>query len=340
MKKRVLSLRTLSPRTDTRQVCESDSRSPPNDTLSVSALQSVTAVNPFRCQMWPLHDRIENHITEETCRAEIESVARNGQLVPVLGRVLKDDPNYDIELIYGARRLFVARHLNKPLAVEVREMSDREALIAMDIENRLRLDISPYERGMSYASWLRSGHFKSQEEIVRALRISSSKVSRLLKLARLPSVVVDAFPSPVEICEGWGLDLMDALDDLQRRPAVLRKARELRALQPRRCCRDVYRLLMTAPGLREKLKPRKSTEVVKDLHGKVLFRLRQQTSAIAIVVSNSRLSAGALEQIRLSLSRILLNESARVIDLNLLRDSSRQFATNSPRDPLPQSAPT
>jgi ParB family transcriptional regulator, chromosome partitioning protein len=287
------------------------------------------SVNPFRCQMWPLHDRLEGHITEKTCRAEIASIARHGQLVPVLGRELKDDPDYDIELIYGARRLFVARHLNKPLAVEVREMSDREALIAMDIENRQRLDISPYERGMSYASWLRSGHFKSQDEIVRALKISPSKVSRLLKLVRLPSVVVDAFRSPAEICEGWGLDLMEALDDPQRRPAVLRKARELRALLPRRCCREVYRLLMTAPGLREKLKPGKRTEIVKDHRGKLLFRLRQQTSAISLVVPNSRLSAGALEQIRLSVTRILLNESARVVDLDLAREASRQLTIGS-----------
>ena len=303
-------------------------------------MQRVISVNPFRCQMWPLHDRIEHYITEETCRAEIESFTKHGQLVSVLGRELKDDPNYDIELIYGARRLFVARHLNKPLAVEVREISDREALIAMDIENRQRVDISSYERGMSYASWLRSAHFQSQDEIARALKISSSKVSRLLKLARLPSVVVDAFRSPAEICEGWGLDLMDALDDPQRRPAVLRKARELRAAEPRRCGRDVYRLLMTAPGLREKLKRRERTEVVKDLHGNPLFRLRQQTSAIAIVVPTSRMSARALEQIRLSIVRILQNDGPQVVDLDQSREASRQFSIRGPRDQLQQSGST
>ena len=303
-------------------------------------MQRVISVNPFRCQMWPLHDRIEHYITEETCRAEIESFTKHGQLVSVLGRELKDDPNYDIELIYGARRLFVARHLNKPLVVEVREISDREALIAMDIENRQRVDISSYERGMSYASWLRSAHFQSQDEIARALKISSSKVSRLLKLARLPSVVVDAFRSPAEICEGWGLDLMDALDDPQRRPAVLRKARELRAAEPRRCGRDVYRLLMTAPGLREKLKRRERTEVVKDLHGNPLFRLRQQTSAIAIVVPTSRMSARALEQIRLSIVRILQNDGPQVVDLDQSREASRQFSIRGPRDQLQQSGST
>ena len=303
-------------------------------------MQPFTYVNPFRCQMWPLHDRIESYITEETCRAEIESFAKHGQLVPALGRPLRDDPDFDVELIYGARRLFVARHLNKPLAVEVREMSDREALIAMDIENRQRVDISPYERGISYASWLRSSHFRSQDDIARALKISSAKVSRLLKLARLPSVVVDAFRNPAEICETWGLDLMEALDEPQRRPAVLRKARELRAVKPRRCGREVYRLLMSSPGLREKLKRRERTEVVKDLHGNPLFRLRQHTSAIAIVVPTSRMSARALEQIRVSVSRILQNDAAPVVDLDRTREVSRQFDARNSSDPVHRSVPS
>jgi hypothetical protein len=46
-------------------------------------------------------------------------------------------------------------------------------------------------------------------------------------------------------------------------------------------------------------------------------------------VPNSRLSAGALEQIRLSVTRILFNESARVVDLDLAREASRQLTIGS-----------
>jgi ParB family chromosome partitioning protein len=122
-------------------------------------MNTVIAVSPFRCRMWDMHDRLESHITEATCRSEIQSCAKHGQLVPVMGRKLHGDPDFDVELIYGARRLFVARHLNMPLSVELRELTDRAGLIAMDIENRVRKDISPYERGMSYSRWLRSGLF-------------------------------------------------------------------------------------------------------------------------------------------------------------------------------------
>ena len=173
-------------------------------------MQEVVSVNPFRCRMWQLHDRLEDCIDEATCRAEIESFVEHGQLIPALGRRTSNSPDYDVELVYGARRLFVARHLNKPLLVDLRdELSDREAAIALDIENRQRRNLSPYERGMCYARWLRAGHFKSQGDLVRTLKVSAAQTSRLLKLARLPSVVVSAFESGLDICEQWGMDLVD-----------------------------------------------------------------------------------------------------------------------------------
>src|SRR5262245_26075307 len=133
-------------------------------------MKTVVAVNPFDCRMWDLHDRLETQVTEESCKAEIESFSKHGQLIPVLGRPLTRDPTHKVELICGARRLFVARHINAPLLVDLREMSDREAIIAMDIENRQRADISAYERGLSYARWLRSGQFQSQDDLARQLR--------------------------------------------------------------------------------------------------------------------------------------------------------------------------
>jgi ParB family chromosome partitioning protein len=299
-------------------------------------MQSIVHVNPFRCQMWSLHDRIETYITEETCRAEIDSFMKHGQLVPVLGRALRGDPNYDIELIYGARRLFVARHINKPLKVEVREMSDREALIAMDIENRQRTDISPYERGQSYARWLRSAHFQSQDDIARALKVSSSQVSRLLKLARLPTVIVDAFANPAEICEGWGLELINALEDPERRPAVIRRARAISTLVPRPAGRDVYHQLLIVAAVRAKLKPRVCAEVIKDAKGKPLFRVRQQSNSVAIVVPMARISAPVLEQIRLSVAEILQNDCALAATAGGLRDTQRDGAGGRSRDRLHQ----
>ena len=276
-------------------------------------MQKIVSVSPFRCRMWDMHDRLEHYITEESCRAEIESFMRHGQLVPAIGRPLHADLSCEIELFCGARRLFVARHLNKPLLVELRDLTDREGVVAMDIENRQRKDVSPYERGLSYAQWLRSGHFQSQEEMARALKVSASQVSRLLKLARLPSVVVNAFATPLDICEGWGLELLDALEDRNRREPTLQKARSISAESPRPGARHVFQLLLSASARGRKPKPRGYDEVVKDCAGRPLFRIRQQSMSIAVLMPRDRVSALVLEEIRRALSDLLQAANTKVL---------------------------
>jgi ParB family chromosome partitioning protein len=255
--------------------------------------------------MWELHDRLEQNVNEFTCRAEIESFEKHGQFVAVLGRRTRSDPDHDVELIFGARRLFVARHLNKSLLVELREMSDRDCIIAMDIENRQRLDISPYERGLAYAHWLRLGNFQSQDDIAKSLKVSASQVSRLLKIARLPSVIVAAFSSPLDIREDWGLELVDALEDpLRRRPTIMR-ARAIAASATRLSPAAVYGQLIAASVRGRKLKSRSHDEVVKDADGAPLFRIRQQSKTVALLLPMGKLSAPVLSEIRDGVSRAL-----------------------------------
>lgn len=266
-------------------------------------------VDPFRCRMWDQHDRLEVHITEESCKAEIESFERHGQIVAALGRKLVNDRDYDYELVYGARRLFIARHLNRPLLIEVRSMTDRDAIVAMDIENRHRQDISPYERGLSYANWLRAGKFASQDDIAKCLKISASQVSRLLKLARLPSVVVDAFSSATQICEIWGIEIAEALEDPLRRPAILRAARVLSAKVPRESGEKVYKELLFSSHLSRKTKKVTHDEVVLDEAGCPLFRVRYQRNSVALVLPLAKTSAASLVRIRQAVGQLMQTEN-------------------------------
>ena len=102
------------------------------------------------------------------------------------------------------------------LLVECRQIDDRAALIEMDIENRVRMDISAYERGVSYKRWLREGHFASQLEIAKNLGVSEAQISRLLRFSELPAAVVAAFVSPRDIREEWAVVLGEALPRLGR----------------------------------------------------------------------------------------------------------------------------
>lgn len=268
-------------------------------------MQSVVKVDPFRCRMWEFHDRLDAHINERTCRDEIESVSRHGQLVPALGRPLRDDQTHDVELIYGARRLFVARHLNKPLAVEIRTMCDKEALIAMDLENRVRRDISPYERALSYAHWIRSEHFNSQEELAKTLKVSASQVSRILKLSKLPAIVIAAFEDPTVICEDWGIKLITILDNTDKRRRVLDAARAIAAKMPRLPANDVYRQLLTASLNGKKTKARHRDLVVRDSNGNPLFRVRQHRELVAILLPVERVAESTIKEITAATIRIL-----------------------------------
>ncbi len=271
----------------------------------------VVFADPFRCRPWDLHDRFQQSITKESCRAEIASFSLQGQLVPAVGRPLAGDPDFDIEIICGARRLFVARHLNRPLLVDVRSLSDREAIIAMDIENRQRMDISPYERGLGYLRWLRGGHFRSQEDIADCLQVSTSQVSRLVKLAQLPSIVVDAFGNPAEIAEAWGLELGAALEDSLRRQQILRKARLIASNSDRPSARDVYIRLIAASYRGRRRVTGSRDQIVTDAQGHPVFRVRRQPNSTSILLPADRLSAHTLELLRTRLKQLLKEHASQ-----------------------------
>jgi ParB family transcriptional regulator, chromosome partitioning protein len=267
--------------------------------------QVIVSVNPFRCRMWSLHDRSQEHITEESCRKEILSFQRHGQLVPALARRLSNDPTHDFELIFGARRLFIARHLNVPLRVEIRDLADRDAFVAMDVENRQRQDISPYERGASYLHWLREGHFASQEDIASALKISTSQVSRLIKIARLPAIIVSAFESPTHIRESWALELAAALEDPSRRLHVIRKARGLASQNPKFPAREVCRRLLAASPAGRKPIAKSRDEMILGEAGTPLFRIRLTRTSIMLLLPSQCVSAHLLNEIRAALRSVL-----------------------------------
>jgi ParB family chromosome partitioning protein len=272
-------------------------------------MDCVRSVDPFRCRLWAHHDRLQEQINEETCREEIRSFQELGQLIPTLGRAVHDDPNIDYELIYGARRLFVARHIRCAIRVEVRELSDRDALVAMDVENRQRANLSPYERGLSYASWLRSGLLSSQGDIATTLKISPAQVSRLLKLARLPAVIVNAFGDPREICERWAIKLWEILDDAELRPRLIRAARTLISSAPRPSAQESYRRLLADIGARRTSPAALSEWRVRAPDGRLLFRVRRQQDAVALVLPTEYLTEERLRQIEGLLGKFLMAET-------------------------------
>jgi ParB/RepB/Spo0J family partition protein len=233
-----------------------------------------------------------------------------------VGRRIHNDISHDIEIIYGARRLFIARHLNLPLLIELREISDRDAIIALDIENRQRKELSPYERGRSFSAWLQAGHFHSQEDLAHVLNISASQVSRLLKLAELPTVVVSAFADPTQICENWARDLLDLWNNHESKNHITTAARSVSRESPQPSAATVYKRLLAAGVGRGNSGPAAMNhhEVVTDDRGNPLFRVSTRTRDVALLLPAALLSDSCLSEIKVQITSILQRARAQATE--------------------------
>lgn len=265
---------------------------------------SFVTVDSYRCRVWSLNARIAKDLTEAACRAEIESFARYGQFVPVIGRPLKDDPAFEVEVICGARRVFVARHLKIPLRVELRELTDRQAAVVVEAENSLHNKASPYERGRWLAKLLEQNLFRSQGEMARELGITPAQVTRLMKFAELPAIVIGAFSSPHDILESWAVELQKACAD-ERRKSLIERACQLEKQVPRPPAISVYEMLMVSRGSANRSGRRGAGRVVKSPTGEPLLRLDRQRNDMVLRIPNALIDAGTEKAITEAIVEVL-----------------------------------
>jgi ParB family transcriptional regulator, chromosome partitioning protein len=251
---------------------------------------AIEQVEPARCVLWQFHERFGVELNRESCTELITSIQRHGQRHPVLGRRLGKAPNASVELIYGARRLFAASQLGVKLLVDIREMNDRAGIVEMEIENRLRVDISSYERGISYRRWLNARLFASQAELAKELGVSEAQISRLLRYADLPAAVVAAFDTVQSIREEWAVALAKACQDPIHRPAVLRRAREISQADRRYPPQVAFRRLIWGARMAGHEGRRLQDEVIKSPSGKPMYRIAVRAKTVHFIVPRNALS--------------------------------------------------
>lgn len=115
-----------------------------------------------------------------------DSVARNGQRVPILVRPLGEDR---YSLIYGRRRLEACRSLGIKVRAIVTEMDGDQALRDQLLENQERRDLSFIERALVAAALLEGDHLNMPERTSRGvadvLNLTEAGVSQLLSVVRI-----------------------------------------------------------------------------------------------------------------------------------------------------------
>lgn len=159
-----------------------------------------------RCRPWQYHNRDQALLDEVSCADLIDSLKAEGrQRLPAIVRRLKDDSDYDYEIIAGVRRHWSIAWLNShnypdfEFLVTVQALTDEEAFRLADVENRARQDLTDLERARDYLKALDLFYGGRQNEMAERLNVQPSWLSRLLDLARLPQVVLAALGDPRQV---------------------------------------------------------------------------------------------------------------------------------------------
>jgi ParB family chromosome partitioning protein len=223
----------------------SDSREPParlGDRLSTLARvasgdikeKTLHLVDPARCRMWARHNRRYDLLSPESCAELLEGLrSQGGQEFPAIVRRVRGDPDFDYEVICGARRHWCVTYLRRvehreiKFLIEERDLSDEAAFRLGDIENRARQDISDYERALDYLEAVEAYYGGVARRMAERLEVSPAWLSRFLDLAKLPEPIVAAFGDIRGLRSNHARELKPLLDDAALRAKILSEAHTL-----------------------------------------------------------------------------------------------------------------
>lgn len=146
----------------------------------------------------------------EQLKSEIASSGGNIQPIKVRPITGSDEQRY--EIVFGHRRHRACLELGLDVLALVESITDSALFEEMDRENRQRADLRPYEQGEMYRRALDDGLYASLRKLAEAVGLQSGNVATAVKVARLPEVVLNAFPSRLDIQYRWAAPLADAIE--------------------------------------------------------------------------------------------------------------------------------
>ncbi len=222
--------------------------------------KTLHLVDPARCRMWSRHNRRYDLLSEASCADLLEGLRSQGeQEFPAIVRTVADSPDYDYEVICGARRhwsvsfLRTVEHRQIKFLIEVRDLDDEAAFRLSDVENRARDDISDYERALDYRAAVEDFYNGVARRMAERMEVTEQWLSRFLELAKLPPVIVEAFGDIREIRENHARIVKPLLNDDQARPKVMAAAKLLISEQAARV--KAGEPVIDAARVIERLKP-------------------------------------------------------------------------------------
>ena len=184
-----------------------------NEVEKLRAASPVMKINPseIRFSKWAnRHDDSFKSTEFDNFKKEILSAGGNIQAIKI--RPIQDDA-YKYEIVFGHRRHQACLEIGIDVTAIIDTSIDEKCMfIEMDRENRQRSDLRPYEQGVMYKKAIDEGLFPSLRKLSESLSIPLSNVACAIAIVNLPAVVLDAFPSRLDIQYRWPGLLNDALN--------------------------------------------------------------------------------------------------------------------------------
>lgn len=159
-----------------------------------------------------VRDRLEEN--EQEFDEILEAIRERGQDSPILVR-----PHPTVVgrymVVFGHRRLKVAKALGRKVRAVIKEMKDREHVVAQGQENSARANLSFIEKAL-YASELAKLRYDEDNAIVMtALALDRTTLSKMLSVASIPEKVLRS----IGPAKGIGRDRWYELKLLLERPS-------------------------------------------------------------------------------------------------------------------------
>ncbi|WP_299592744.1 plasmid partitioning protein RepB [uncultured Tateyamaria sp.] len=150
--------------------------------------ETIIEIDPDLVDASFVNDRLSGD--DEAFEELKASISASGQDTPVLLRPHPDDAGRYM-VVFGHRRVRVARALGRPVRAVVKDMDDVAHVLAQGQENTARADLSFIEKALFAKNLL--DHGQAKDVIQQALTIDGTLLSRMLSVAQtVPTLVIDA----------------------------------------------------------------------------------------------------------------------------------------------------
>jgi ParB family chromosome partitioning protein len=151
--------------------------------------ETIVDLEPQSVDVSFVRDRLSTD--EEEFRELLEAIRERGQDSPILVRPHPSQSGRYM-VVFGHRRLEAARLLGRKVRAVVKEMKDRDHVIAQGQENSARANLSFIEKASFAAKLAQLRYDADNTTVMAALGVDRTTLSKMLSVAGLPEQILEA----------------------------------------------------------------------------------------------------------------------------------------------------